>query len=90
MSEALERLTARVRACRICVEKPLGRPLPHEPRPVLLPSSTARILLASQAPGTKVHLSGMPFTDASGDRLRSWLGVTSEEFYDTDKFAIVP
>ncbi|RUX44989.1 uracil-DNA glycosylase family protein [Mesorhizobium sp. M4A.F.Ca.ET.050.02.1.1] len=90
MSEALERLTARVRACRICVERPLGRPLPHEPRPVLRPSSTARILLASQAPGSKVHLSGMPFTDASGDRLRSWLSVTSEEFYDTEKFAIVP
>ena len=90
MSEALERLTARVRACRICVEAPLGRPLPHEPRPVLRPSSTARILLASQAPGTKVHLSGMPFTDASGDRLRTWLGVSSKEFYDIEKFAIVP
>ena len=77
MSEALERLTARVRACRICVEHPLGRALPHEPRPVLRPSSSARILLASQAPGTKVHISGMPFTDASGDRLRSWLGVSA-------------
>ena len=90
ISHELERLTARVRACRICVEHPLGRPLPHEPRPVLLPSSSARILLASQAPGTKVHISGMPFTDASGDRLRSWLGVSDEEFYDTGKFAIVP
>ncbi|MER9730561.1 uracil-DNA glycosylase family protein [Mesorhizobium sp. M0217] len=90
MEAELERLTAKVRACRICVDTPVGRPLPHEPRPVLLPSSSARILLAGQAPGTKVHLSGMPFTDASGDRLRSWLGVTSEEFYDTDKFAIVP
>ncbi len=90
ISEDLENLTARVRACRICVEHPLGRPLPHEPRPVLLPSSTARILLASQAPGTKVHISGMPFTDASGDRLRSWLGVSSDEFYDTRNFAIVP
>lgn len=90
MSAQLERLTAKVRACRICVEEPLGRPLPHEPHPVLLPSSTARILLASQAPGTKVHQTGMPFTDASGDRLRNWLGVTSEEFYDTSKFAIVP
>ena len=49
-----------------------------------------RILIASQAPGTKVHLSGMPFTDASGDRLRSWLEVTSDEFYDIEKFAIVP
>jgi uracil-DNA glycosylase len=90
MEADLERLTATVRACRICVDNPVGRPLPHEPRPVLLPSSSARILLAGQAPGTKVHLSGMPFTDASGDRLRSWLGVTSEEFYDTEKFTIVP
>lgn len=57
---------------------------------MLLPSSTARILLAGQAPGTKVHLSGMPFTDASGDRLRSWLGVSAQEFYDTENFAIVP
>ena len=90
MEADLERLTAKIRACRICVDNPVGRPLPHEPRPVLRPSSSARILLAGQAPGTKVHLSGMPFTDASGDRLRSWLGVTSEEFYDTEKFAIVP
>ncbi|SIT55577.1 conserved hypothetical protein [Mesorhizobium prunaredense] len=90
MSEELENFAARVRACRICVENPVGRPLPHEPRPVLRPSSSARILIASQAPGTKVHMSGMPFTDASGDRLRNWLGVSSEEFYDTTKFAIVP
>ncbi|MFE0014440.1 uracil-DNA glycosylase family protein [Mesorhizobium sp. NPDC059054] len=90
MKAELEQLVSQVRACRICVEMPSGRPLPHEPRPVLRPSSTARILLASQAPGTKVHLSGLPFTDASGDRLRDWLGVTSEEFYDTEKFAIVP
>lgn len=86
----LENFAARVRACRICVENPVGQPLPHEPRPVLRPSSSARILIASQAPGTKVHMSGMPFTDASGDRLRNWLGVSSEEFYDTTKFAIVP
>lgn len=88
--EDLALLTREVRACRICVENPLGKPLPHEPRPVLIPSSTARILIASQAPGTKVHLSGVPFTDASGDRLRAWLGVTSAEFYDPEKFAIVP
>lgn len=86
----LENFAARVRACRICVENPVGQPLPHEPRPVLRPSSSARILIASQAPGTKVHMSGTPFTDASGDRLRDWLGVSSEEFYDTTKFAIVP
>jgi uracil-DNA glycosylase len=88
--DELATLTARVRACRICVEAPLGRPLPHEPRPVLVPSPTARILIASQAPGTRVHLSGVPFTDASGDRLRSWLGVSSAEFYDPSRFAIVP
>jgi len=90
VSRELDDFAAIVRKCRICVEHPLGRPLPHEPRPVLRPSSKARILIASQAPGTKVHLSGMPFTDASGDRLRDWLGVTSEEFYDIEKFAIVP
>ena len=90
MPESLDDLTRRARACRICVEQPIGMPLPHEPRPVLLPSAQARILIASQAPGTKVHLSGMPFTDASGDRLRSWLGVTREEFYDRKNFAIVP
>ena len=90
MDDALERLTAEIRACRICRDAPRDRPLPHEPRPVLVPSSSARILIASQAPGTKVHLSGMPFTDASGDRLRSWLGVTGDEFYDQKNFAIVP
>jgi uracil-DNA glycosylase len=90
MTDELEQLTARVRACRICVESPVGRPLPHEPRPVVVPSATARVLIASQAPGTRAHLSGKPFTDASGDRLRSWLGVSAGEFYDAEKFAIVP
>jgi uracil-DNA glycosylase len=90
MSENLEELTRRARACRICVESPVGRPLPHEPRSVLLPSSRARVLIAGQAPGTKVHVTGTPFTDASGDRLRSWLGVSHDEFYETGNFAIVP
>ncbi len=88
--EALRALAERVRACRICREAPLGKPLPHEPRPVLSPSSTARILIAGQAPGTKVHATGIPFNDRSGDRLREWLGVTRDEFYDTGKFAILP
>jgi uracil-DNA glycosylase len=57
---------------------------------VLVPSATAKVLIASQAPGTKVHISGVPFTDASGDRLRDWLGVTSAEFYDPKLFAIAP
>ncbi len=90
MSAELDRFAATVRTCRIGVENPIGKPLPHEPRPVLRPSSNARILIASQAPGTRVHVTGMPFTDASGDRLRNWLGVTSDEFYDIEKFAIVP
>lgn len=87
---ALARLTAHIRACRICVERPLGEPLPHEPRPVLVASSRARILIAGQAPGTRVHASGKPFTDPSGDRLRAWLGVTPEQFYDQRLFAIAP
>jgi uracil-DNA glycosylase len=90
MSPELDQLVRCVRACRICRDAPVGAPLPHDPRPVLIPSSTARILIASQAPGTKVHLSGMPFTDASGDRLRDWLGVSRDEFYDPNLFAIVP
>ena len=81
---------AEIRACRICVERPAGKPLPHEPRPVVVPSASARILIAGQAPGTRVHESGRPFTDRSGDRLREWLGVSDAEFYDTDNFAIVP
>lgn len=90
MSAELDALVARIRACRICREEPRGAALPHEPRPVLVPSGSARILIASQAPGTKVHLSGMPFTDASGDRLRDWLGVSRAEFYDPALFAITP
>src|SRR6185312_5464303 len=74
-----------VRACRACEDV-----LPLGARPVLQLSSTARILIASQAPGTKVHESGIPFSDASGDRLREWMGVSSDEFYDASKLAIVP
>ena len=64
--------------------------MPHEPRPVLVPSTTARILIAGQAPGTKVHATGIPFNDASGDRVRGWRGVTRAEFYDPRLFAILP
>jgi uracil-DNA glycosylase len=68
----------------------VGRPLPHEPRPVLRPSATARICIASQAPGIRAHASGVPFTDPSGDRLRAWMGVDSDTFYDRRRIAIVP
>jgi uracil-DNA glycosylase len=90
LADSLAALKAEIGACRICRESPTGRRLPHEPRPVVTPSATARILVAGQAPGTKVHATGLPFNDASGDRLRDWLGVSREEFYDPDKFAIVP
>jgi uracil-DNA glycosylase len=64
--------------------------LPLGPRPVLQFSPIARILIASQAPGTKVHESGIPFSDASGDRLREWMGVSDDTFYDERRIAIVP
>ena len=86
----LDALVAEVRDCRICVGRPTGAPLPHKPRPVLRVSQTARILIAGRAPGTKVHASGIPFTDRSGDRLREWLGVDSEDFYDLSNFAVLP
>jgi uracil-DNA glycosylase len=81
----LDSLLAEVRACRVCADV-----LPLGPRPVVQASATARILIASQAPGTKVHVSGIPFSDASGDRLRKWMGVSAEEFYDEKRVAIVP
>jgi uracil-DNA glycosylase len=86
----LQRLLRSVRACRICRDAPRGAPLPHEPRPVLRPSTTARVCICSQAPGLRVHASGLPFTDPSGDRLRAWLQLTPEEFYDQRRVAIVP
>ncbi len=86
----LDALVADIRACRHCRDQPVGRPLPHEPRPVLRVSATARIGVFSQAPGTRVHASGTPFTDPSGVRLRAWMGVADDEFYDASRIAIVP
>lgn len=89
----LLRLAERLRACRLCRDNPAGgmaRQLPHEPRPVAVFSNTAPVLIASQAPGMRVHQTGLPFNDASGDRLRDWLGVSREAFYDPARFAIVP
>lgn len=74
-----------IRRCTLCAPR-----LPLGPRPVLQAGAEARILIASQAPGRKVHASGKPFTDASGNRLREWLGMSSEVFYDTRRVAIVP
>nr|WP_316654470.1 uracil-DNA glycosylase family protein [uncultured Gellertiella sp.] len=91
--DSLDPLRAGIAACRLCRDCPQGGPerrLPHEPRPVAVISSRAPVLIAGQAPGLRVHESGVPFTDASGDRLRDWLGVTREVFYDPASFAIVP
>lgn len=88
--DELDVLAAAIASCRICVEAPRGRPLPHEPRPVAWPSTRARILVAGQAPGMRVHLSGLPFDDRSGDRLRDWMGVDRTVFYDRSQLAIVP
>ncbi|WP_242926516.1 uracil-DNA glycosylase family protein [Pontibacter vulgaris] len=83
--EALESLLEQVRACRICESH-----LVLGPRPVLRASATARLLIVGQAPGTKVHASGTPWDDQSGKRLRQWLGLEPEVFYDESKVAIVP
>ena len=85
MSAPLKSLLAEVRACRLCeADLPLG------PRPVLQASASARLLIVSQAPGTKVHETGLPFNDPSGDRLRDWLGVDRPTFYDAKRIALVP
>jgi uracil-DNA glycosylase len=87
----LDTLSSEVKACRICRDAPrYGMPLPDEPNPVCVLSTTARIVICGQAPGIRVHNTGLPFNDPSGVRLRDWLGVDRETFYDPDKFAIVP
>lgn len=90
MPEDAEALAAEIRACRVCRDVPRGAVLPHEPRPVLVVSSTAKILIAGQAPGTRVNATGIPFNDPSGDRLRDWLGVDRDRFYDPGTFGILP
>jgi len=84
-AESLTALLARIRACRLCAaELPLG------PRPVLSIGGTARVLIIGQAPGTRVHATGIPWNDPSGDRLRHWMAVNVEDFYDSRRFAIMP
>jgi uracil-DNA glycosylase len=93
MSDAprLEELFGRLRACRLCRDAPHHGPaLPHEPRPILQGSATARLCIASQAPSTRAHASGKPFYDPSGVRLRAWLGLDEAAFYDAGRVAIVP
>lgn len=85
MSELLPSLLAEIRACRHCAAL-----LPHGPRPVVQAGSRARILIIGQAPGTRVHESGVPWDDASGARLREWLGLDEATFYDPAQIALMP
>ena len=83
-------LVAEIRSCTICADRFAATETRHAPRPVAWFRSSARILIAGQAPGARVHESGRPFTDPSGDRLRDWLGIDSTIFYDLDRVAVVP
>jgi uracil-DNA glycosylase len=81
----LATLLREIRACRVCAAH-----LPHAPRPVLRAKASARLLIVGQAPGTKVHETGIPWNDRSGDRLRDWLQLDRDAFYDDSRIAIVP
>jgi uracil-DNA glycosylase len=81
----LAALVAEIRACRACAEA-----LGHEPRPIVQAGGGARILIVGQAPGSKVHASGTPWDDDSGDRLRGWLGLDRASFYDAERVALMP
>lgn len=82
---SLDALICEARACRRCADS-----LPLGPRPVIRAAPGARVLIVGQAPGTRVHETGVPFNDPSGDRLRAWLGVERATFYDENRIAIVP
>ncbi len=84
-SETLSQLLQRIEQCRLCETH-----LPFGPRPVLRAAASARILIVGQAPGARVHASGIPWDDASGDRLRDWLALDKSVFYDTRRIAIIP
>ena len=83
--KATHKLLTEVRACTLCADH-----LPLGPRPVLQVHPAARILIAGQAPGSKVHASGIPFDDASGDRLRGWMGIDKPTFHDATRIAVLP
>ena len=85
MASSLDAIAAEARACTVCAAH-----LPLGPRPVLRVSETARVLIVGQAPGTKVHNTGIPWNDPSGDRLRGWMDLDRDQFYDESRLAIVP
>jgi len=88
--ESVRVLKDEIRACRLCADRFAATATAHAPRPVVWFRSGARMLIAGQAPGARVQQSGRPFTDASGDRLRDWLGIDADVFYDKDRVAVVP
>lgn len=88
--QPMEALLSEISACRLCAERFAATQTAHAPRPVFQYAPGARILIAGQAPGARVHESGRPFTDPSGDRLRDWMGVGEDVFYDAGKVAIFP
>lgn len=90
MSDTFADLLSEVRLCRRCVEHPQGAPLPVEPRPILAASETSRIVIIGQAPGRRVWKSGVAWDDPSGVRLRGWLGLSDEQFYDPALVALIP
>lgn len=90
MNHENDSLRHEIEACRLCATRFEETATSHQPRPVTWFRSTARILIAGQAPGMRVHKAGRPFVDPSGDRLRVWLGVNEAEFYDRSRIAIVP
>lgn len=87
---SVKQLAADIATCRLCADQFAATKSAHGPRPVVWFHSDARILIAGQAPGARVHESGKPFTDPSGDRLRDWLGLSEAAFYDRRTVAIVP
>ena len=83
-------LTDQISDCRLCAGRFAVTATAHAPRPVVWFRPGARLLIVGQAPGARVHASGKPFDDRSGDRLRDWMGIPPETFYDRDRIAIVP
>ena len=90
MDQNPSELFRRISGCRLCAERFAATETAHAPRPVLRARPGARILIAGQAPGARVHASGLPFDDPSGDRLRDWMGIGRETFYDQSRIAVVP
>jgi len=90
MTDSFDDLARAVRGCQLCAERFAATATAHAPRPVFWARPGARLLIVGQAPGARVHESGVPFSDPSGDRLRRWMDVTDAEFYDRERIAILP